>query len=325
MTTVPQDAHCLVDHVVDNLLSRLDIVNDRSTFTEQEPLTDLPLLGSILIIVIQIMIGGDDTLLGQALDVVRAGFPIFNVRSLENTQGTTGEDDGSDIGFVRRFEDGFLVRFGSAGFFGGNETGSYPNTVCSVADGCGETTAVVYTTCGDDEDRLAGEGGLVTAANIDNAGGEDGEGDVSGVSTSLSTLEDDHVNTGLDDLRSVFGVADDTSNDDLGTVELLNHVSGRDTDSRDEELCAGLDDDIDQLGKLTLGVIGVGLTSTTADLGEEKINTEGGVFVVQEALKFGDLSPQKLRCVANSPDYADTTGVGDRCCELRACSNVPIE
>ncbi len=217
------------------------------------------------------------------------------------------------------------MRFGSTGFFGGNKTGTYPNTVCSVADGSGETTAVVYTTCGDDKNRLAGEGGLVTAANVDNAGSEDGEGNVSGVSTSLTTLEDDHIDTSLDDLGSVLGVADDTGNDNLGTMELLDHVSGRNTDSGDEELCTRLDDNVDQLGKLTLGVIGVGLTSTTADLGEEKINTEGAVLVVEERLKLSNLLAEELWSIANTTDYTDTTGVGDRCCELRACSNVPIE
>jgi hypothetical protein len=38
-------------------------------------------------------------------------------------------------------------------------------------------------------------------------------------------------------------------------MQLLNDLSWGYTDGRDEELGAGLDDDVDELGKLALGVI----------------------------------------------------------------------
>jgi hypothetical protein len=58
-------------------------------------------------------------------------------------------------------------------------------------------------------------------------------------------------------------------------VELVDDVLGGNTDGADKELGALLDDNVDELVKLALGVVVVGLTSRTTDLGDEKVDTEG--------------------------------------------------
>jgi hypothetical protein len=58
-------------------------------------------------------------------------------------------------------------------------------------------------------------------------------------------------------------------------VEALNDVLGRHTDGTDKELGALLDDNVDELIKLALGVVVVGLASAAADLGDEEVDTEG--------------------------------------------------
>jgi hypothetical protein len=50
-------------------------------------------------------------------------------------------------------------------------------------------------------------------------------------------------------------VADHVHVDDAVLVQLLNDVLRGDADGRDEELGAGLDDDVDQLVELALGVV----------------------------------------------------------------------
>lgn len=72
-------------------------------------------------------------------------------------------------------------------------------------------------------------------------------------------------------------------------MELLNGVLGRNTDGRDEELGALVDNDVEKLVELAAGVVVVGLTGGTADRGEEKVDTEGGVLAVQALLELADV------------------------------------
>jgi hypothetical protein len=53
----------------------------------------------------------------------------------------------------------------------------------------------------------------------------------------------------------VLGVADHVHAEDAGTVEPLDDSLGGNTDRRDEELSTALDDDIDELVELALGVV----------------------------------------------------------------------
>jgi hypothetical protein len=57
-------------------------------------------------------------------------------------------------------------------------------------------------------------------------------------------------------------------------------------------------------------------------LGQEQVDTEGGVFVVQEALELGNLLPQHVWRVADTTDDTETTSVGNGGCKLGASCNV---
>jgi hypothetical protein len=58
-------------------------------------------------------------------------------------------------------------------------------------------------------------------------------------------------------------------------VELVDGPLGGNTDGADEELGTLLDDDVDELVELALGVVIVGLTGRTTNLGDEEVDTEG--------------------------------------------------
>lgn len=66
----------------------------------------------------------------------------------------------------------------------------------------------------------------------------------------------------------------------------------------------------------------LGLTGTATDLGEEKVDTEGGVLIVQVALQLGDLLTEHIRSITNTTDDTQTTGIGDRSSQLRAGGHV---
>ena len=100
-------------------------------------------------------------------------------------------------------------------------------------------------------------------------------------------------------------------------------MSGWNTDGRDEKFGAGFDDDIDKLGELTVGVVGVGLAGTTTDFGKKEIDTERTILVVQEGFQLGDLLAEELGSVTNATYNTNTTGIGDCGGKLRTSSDVP--
>lgn len=62
----------------------------------------------------------------------------------------------------------------------------------------------------------------------------------------------------------------------------------RDSDGADEQLCALLDGDGDQLVQLAVGVIVVGFARAVADLRESEINTEREIFRSEVLLELVD-------------------------------------
>ncbi|KAI3485919.1 hypothetical protein L1887_50573 [Cichorium endivia] len=325
LVAVPEHSDGLVDHVVDDFLGGLDVVDDRRALAEEEALSGLCLLRALLVVVLEVVVDGNDALVRELLDLVRTRLPVQDVGRLEETQRTAGEDDGADVGLVRRLEHGLLVRLGSAGLLGGDESGADPDTVGAVAERSSETAAVVNTAGSHGDDGLAGQRALAAAADVDDAGCNDGEGNVTSVSTTLATLEDDHVDTGLEDLGGVLGVTNDTGHHDLGIVQLFDDLDRGHTDGGNEELGARLNDNVDELGELAVCVVGVGLSCATADLGQEKIDAEGSVLVGQVALELVHLLAEEFGGIADSSDDTDTTRIADGGSELGAGSDVPVK
>lgn len=89
-----------------------------------------------------------------------------------------------------------------------------------------------------------------------NAGrNEDARWDITSVASSLAGLGADEINTDLEGLLHMLGVADHVHDDYAGFVELVDGPFGRNTNSRDKEGGFLLDDNFDEFGELTVGVV----------------------------------------------------------------------
>lgn len=66
----------------------------------------------------------------------------------------------------------------------------------------------------------------------------------------------------------------------------------------------------------------LGLTGRASDLGEEQVDTEGGVLIVQVALKLGDLFLEHVGSVAHATDDTEATSVSDSSRQLGAGGHV---
>lgn len=202
------------------------------------------------------MLDGDDTLGSELLDLLGAVLlPVQDVRVLADAQGTTSEDDSADVVLEAGSADSLLVGNGGTGLIGQNEAGTDPDGGGTEHESSGDGVAVEQTTSGDDLDGLAGQRALAALDQLGDGGDEDGGGDVTGVTATLTTLGADDIDTDVESLLDVLGVADHVHAEDAGTVEPLDDSLGGNTDGRDEELSTALDDDIDELVELALGVV----------------------------------------------------------------------
>lgn len=199
---------------------------------------------------------GDDTLGCELLDLLLAlRLPVLNVRVLAYTKGATGKDKSLDVVVVASGAHSFLVRLGGTGLISEDETGSNPDGTGTHHEGSSQKLTVVDTTGGDDLNGALEERALGVLAEVDDGGDENGGRDVTSVTATLTTLGADNVDAEVEALLDVLGVSDHVHVDDAGSVESVDDVLGRDTDSRDEELGARFDDDVDELVELALGVI----------------------------------------------------------------------
>lgn len=66
----------------------------------------------------------------------------------------------------------------------------------------------------------------------------------------------------------------------------------------------------------------LGLAGAAADLGQQQVNAEGGVLVVEEALELGDLVAQHVGGVADAADDAETAAVSNAGGQLGPGSHV---
>lgn len=212
-----------------------------------------------------------DLALGEAL--LQLGntvlLPVNNVGVGADTHGATGEDGGADVVIEARGADGVLVGLGGTSLLGEDETGTNPDTAGAHHERRGEELTVPDTTGGNNLDGLASQWGLVALDELSNGGDEDGGGGVTGVAATLATLSADDIDTEVEALLDVLGVADHVHVEDAVLVELLDDVLGGDTDGGNEELGAGLDDDVNQLVKLALGVIVAGKAQRVSKREEE--------------------------------------------------------
>ena len=75
------------------------------------------------------------------------------------------------------------------------------------------------------------------------------------MASTFAALGTDNIGTTVECLLYVFGMTDHVHVEDTMLVEFLNNMLWWDTDGRDKELSTRLNDNVNELVKLTLGVI----------------------------------------------------------------------
>ena len=144
---------------------------------------------------------------------------------------------------------------GGTGLIRQDEASTDPDSGGAEHKGSSNRVAVEKTTGRDDLHGLAGERALLALDQLGNGGDEDSGRDITGVTTALTTLGADNINANIKGLLDVLGVADHVHAEDAGTVELLDDSLGGNTDSGDEKASLFLDDNINELTELALGVV----------------------------------------------------------------------
>lgn len=143
----------------------------------------------------------------------------------------------------------------STGLLSQDEAGTDPHGRGAEHQSSGNGVTVVQTTSSNDLHGQACQRALTALDQLGDGGDEDGGGDITSVTTALTTLGADDIDTDVKGLLNVLGVADHVHAEDAGAVELLNDGLGGNTDSGNEEPGAGLNDDLDELVQLALGVV----------------------------------------------------------------------
>lgn len=111
------------------------------------------------------------------------------------------------------------------------------------------------TTGGNDLHWRTGHWALLAFAKLDNGWDQDGGWDISSVSTSLTTLSTNDIDAEVQALLHMLWVSDHVHVENAGLMNTFDDMLRWHTNSRDEEFGSAVDDDIDKLIELTLGVI----------------------------------------------------------------------
>ena len=114
---------------------------------------------------------------------------------------------------------------------------------------------MLFRSSSNDLHGLASERADLALAELGNSRDENRRGNITSVTTTLTTLSANDVNANLKTLLDVLGVADHVHCEDTGFVESVDDCLGGDTNGRDKELGSALNDDVDELVQLALGVI----------------------------------------------------------------------
>jgi hypothetical protein len=177
------------------------------------------------------------------------------ISKIPKTGNTYSEDNSTDVILEARGADSLLVSLGGTSFIRQNETSTDPNSGSAEHQSSGNGVTVEETTGRDDLHGLAGQRALLALDQLGNGGDQNSGGHITSVTTALTTLGADDINANIQSLLDVLGVSDHVHAEDAGTVELLDNGLGGNTDGGDEKASLLLDNDIDELTELALGVI----------------------------------------------------------------------
>ena len=139
----------------------------------------------------------------------------------------------------------------------GDKARSDPDATGAIAKRRRERATIPDASGSHNGDGLTSQRALVAASldNVDDAGDYDREGDVTGVPTCFTALNDDHVDTELERLFSVLGVPDNVADHDVGLVQLVDYLFWWDADGGYKELGARLDDNVNELVQVPASVV----------------------------------------------------------------------
>lgn len=268
-----QLGNSIVDELIDNSLGGLLDVDNSSSLAHQE---GAELLQRVVILLVVGLLGGLDNgrLLAAVEDLVEiglvgdgalgsellhlrlaVGLPVVDVGVVAHAHGSTGEDDCADVVVVTGGADGVLVGLWRAGLIGQDEAGADPDGGRAHDEGGRERLAVADATGGDDLDGALCQGRFGVADGLDDGGDQHRGRRVAGVAAALTALGADDVGADVEALLDVLDVANHVHVQDAGLVQLLDDGLGRHADGADEQLGAGLDDDVDEAIELALGVV----------------------------------------------------------------------
>jgi hypothetical protein len=147
------------------------------------------------------------------------------------------------------------VSFWSTSFLGENEAGTNPDTAGTKHKSGSKTLTVEDTTSSNNLNWLAGQWASLTLAKLDNGWDQDGSWDITGVTTSFTTLSTDDINTEVETLLDVLWVSNHVHVNDTGVVKTVDNMLRWHTNSGNEKLSTAFDDDGDELIQFALGII----------------------------------------------------------------------
>ena len=260
------DLDGITNKLINKSLCRLLLVDSGSSLTHQEWAGVVHgLIIDIITELLKVVLDWDYALGGELLDLLCAVLlPVVDVVVLADAHWATGEDDGADVVVKAGSADGLLVSLGCTSLLSEDEAGSDPDGGGTESKSSCNGLSVVDTASGNDLNVLASHWGLLALAKLDNGWDENGGWGISGVSTSLATLGADHINTEVEALLNMLWVSDHVHVEDTVRVELVDNSLWWDTDGGNEKLSAGLDNNIDELVELALGVIVAGKLVSSA-------------------------------------------------------------
>lgn len=252
-----QPFNSITDQLINNSLGRLLLVNDSGSLAHQEWTGIVhSLIIDVITELLEVVLDWDHTLGGQVLDLLLSVLlPVADVLVLADAHWATGEDDGANVVVEAGSDNGVLVSLGGTSLIGDDEAGSDPDGAGAEHEGSGQRLAVEDAAGGDDLDWLSGHWRGLALDELDNSWDENGGWDITGVATSLTTLCDDEINTEVKALLHMLWVSDHVHIENAICVEPLDDMLWWDTDGRDEDLYATLNNDINELVELALGVI----------------------------------------------------------------------
>ena len=197
------------DELVDNLACSLLLFDNGGDLAHQEGSRVVHgLVVNVVAELLQVVLNGYYALACELLDLVLPVlFPVGHVWVVADTERSSGEDDCADVVVLAGGADGFLVGLGRTSLLRKDEARSDPDTSGAKCEHGSERLAAEDTTSSDNLDLLTGQRRLVALDHLDSGGNEDGCWDVSSMSSTLTSLCADDVNTDIEALLDVLGVS----------------------------------------------------------------------------------------------------------------------